>query len=315
MSDQVWAQTVPVGDDEPAISQEELIDPAFVPGSGSIFVIQACPNACLIQEWDPINKLLVNQFNINAGNGRGLAFDGTDLWYSSLNDPVIHKIAITGGPDITTIPAPAPALDFVGGLDFDFTTNTLVVISESFGDPISQISVIDPTNGNVLADCNQVKTAGESFAIAVDPTGNTFWSNGGLGATTLDEYFLPSIPNQGACTPTGNSFNPTSVPVDFLDFDVAGSFITGGVSAAIPIFDLDGDPTAPPVDSFLTNILKTDITTTAVPEPIVGGELLPIDTTALLLAGAQTNAVWILSALAVIGSVAFGALYITSKKN
>jgi len=48
---------------------------------------------------------------------------------------------------------------------------------------------------------------------------------------------------------------------------------------------------------------------------IVGGELLPIDSTALLLAGAQTNAVWIMSALAVIGSVAFGALYITTKKN
>jgi len=50
-------------------------------------------------------------------------------------------------------------------------------------------------------------------------------------------------------------------------------------------------------------------------EPPVGGEFLPIDTAALLLAGAQTNAVWIMSALAVIGSIAFGALYITSKKN
>jgi len=48
---------------------------------------------------------------------------------------------------------------------------------------------------------------------------------------------------------------------------------------------------------------------------VIGGELLPIDSTALLVAGAQTNAVWILSALAVIGSIAFGALYITSKKN
>ena len=47
----------------------------------------------------------------------------------------------------------------------------------------------------------------------------------------------------------------------------------------------------------------------------VGGEFLSIDSTALILAGAQTNAVWIMSALAVIGSMAFGALYITSKKN
>jgi len=49
--------------------------------------------------------------------------------------------------------------------------------------------------------------------------------------------------------------------------------------------------------------------------PKIGGEFLPIDTTALLLAGAQTNVVWIMSALAVIGSVAFGVLYITAKKN
>jgi hypothetical protein len=48
---------------------------------------------------------------------------------------------------------------------------------------------------------------------------------------------------------------------------------------------------------------------------VVGGEFLSIDTTALLVAGAQTNAVWIMSALAVIGSVAFGALYLSTKRN
>jgi len=58
-----------------------------------------------------------------------------------------------------------------------------------------------------------------------------------------------------------------------------------------------------------------DITFTPESCGVVGGEFLPIDSTALLLAGAQTNAVWLISALAVIGSVAFGALYITSKKN
>ena len=48
---------------------------------------------------------------------------------------------------------------------------------------------------------------------------------------------------------------------------------------------------------------------------MVGGQLLPIDATALLVAGAQTNAVWILSALAVVGSVAFGTLYIKTKRD
>ncbi|MGQ0791211.1 MAG: hypothetical protein ACT4NJ_03195 [Nitrosopumilaceae archaeon] len=49
--------------------------------------------------------------------------------------------------------------------------------------------------------------------------------------------------------------------------------------------------------------------------PVVGGKFLPIDATALLVAGAQTNAVWILSALAVIGSVAFGTLYLKTRKD
>jgi hypothetical protein len=48
---------------------------------------------------------------------------------------------------------------------------------------------------------------------------------------------------------------------------------------------------------------------------VVGGEFLPIDATALLVAGAQTNAVWILSALAGIVSVAFATLYIKTKRD
>ena len=50
-------------------------------------------------------------------------------------------------------------------------------------------------------------------------------------------------------------------------------------------------------------------------EDVVGGEFLPIDATTLLVAGAQTNALWILSVLAVIGSVTFGTLYLTTKRN
>ena len=312
LSTQAWAQSL--GESGSVISTEELTNPNFVPGSGSIFVIQACPSNCVIQEWDPITKLMVNQF-LPAGtfNGRGLAFDGVDLWYSGLNDPLIHKVAITGGPDITTIPAPAPGLDGVGGLDYDFATNTLVVVSESSGDPINQISVINPANGNLLADCTNPTTGNESFAIAVDDGGNTFWSNGGLSETNLVQYFLPTVPNQGACTPTGNSFNPTSVQISSVDFDIAGSFITDWGFSGI-VNDLNGNPLAPPVDFFPTGILVGGMTTSHVPM-VVGGELLPIDSTALILAGAQTNAVWILSALAVIGSVAFSALYITSKKN
>ncbi len=63
------------------------------------------------------------------------------------------------------------------------------------------------------------------------------------------------------------------------------------------------------------NIDLTGVASTSQDCTPVGGEFLSVDTAALVLAGAQTNAVWIMSALAVIGSVAFGALYITTKRN
>jgi len=310
MNEQVWAQTAPFGDAELAIPEEELNNPNFVPGSGSIFIRQAGANT-VIQEWDPITKLLVNQFvPIGSGNGRGLAFDGTDLWYSNVFDPLIHKVAITGGPDITTIPAPAPGLSFVGGLDYDFSTNTLLVISDSGGVLISQISVINPADGTLLADCTNAKpTNTETFAIAVDPLGNTFWSNAGLFATNLDEYFLPTIPNQGPCTPTGNSFNPTSVGAGAVDFDIAGNFITVSPVTGI-VYDLNGNPAAPPVDSFPTGILVSDLTTMAVPV-VVGGEVLSIDSPALMLAGLQSSAIWMLPVLA--GATGVGAFYIKTR--
>ncbi len=65
----------------------------------------------------------------------------------------------------------------------------------------------------------------------------------------------------------------------------------------------------------ITKFTQTFSQESEVPPPPVGGEFLPINTAALLVAGAQTNAVWILSALAVIGSIAFGALYLTTRRD
>ena len=308
ISAQAWAQTVPTGEDEPLNEPASLGNPQFVPGSGSIFVIEACPNACFIQEWDPINKLLVNEFQINAGNGRALAFDGTDLWYTAVNDPLLHKISTIGGPDITTIPAPPNIAG--GGLDYDFSTDTLVAVTVSGS--IHTVSVLNPNNGNVLASCTITGNNLEDWAVAVSPAGGAFWGNGGKTATGITEYDLPLIPNQGACNPTGNSFDPTSVNVDFLDFDVAGNFIVGAIATKI-ISDLDGNPLAPPVDSFNSNRLIVEVTTTAVPEIIVGGELLPIETTSLLLAAVQSPASWFTSlAIAVLG---IGAYVFTRNPN
>jgi len=46
----------------------------------------------------------------------------------------------------------------------------------------------------------------------------------------------------------------------------------------------------------------------------VGGEFIPIDATAVLIAGMQTNALSVLSAFVVIGAIAFGTLYFSVKR-
>ena len=46
----------------------------------------------------------------------------------------------------------------------------------------------------------------------------------------------------------------------------------------------------------------------------VGGEILSINTTPLLIEGVNTNPYSILGALTMLGVAAFGALYYTSKK-
>ena len=51
------------------------------------------------------------------------------------------------------------------------------------------------------------------------------------------------------------------------------------------------------------------------PPPPVGGEFLPIDSTALVLAGLQTSAIWMLPVLAGIAGSAFGILYIKYRRN
>jgi len=50
-------------------------------------------------------------------------------------------------------------------------------------------------------------------------------------------------------------------------------------------------------------------------ERVVGGELLPIDSTVLVLAGLQTSAIWMLPVLAGVAGSAFGILYIKSRRN
>jgi len=49
-------------------------------------------------------------------------------------------------------------------------------------------------------------------------------------------------------------------------------------------------------------------------EPVVGGELLPIDTTALVIAGLQSSALWMVPTLGAVAGAGFGLLYFQVKR-
>ncbi len=57
------------------------------------------------------------------------------------------------------------------------------------------------------------------------------------------------------------------------------------------------------------------ITSLTIQDQVVGGELLPIDSTALLLAGLQSSAIWMLPVLAGVAGSTFAILYIKSRRN
>jgi len=115
----------------------------------------------------------------------------------------------------------------------------------------------------------------------------------------------------------GSGFDPAGFIVqnDINQLTANGLFIPQSGSESVPVEkgDIFGFWIEATDDGFGPGVIE--ISFFDGPDCMVGGEFLPMDNTALLLAGAQTNAVWIISALAVIGSVAFGALYLTTKRN
>ncbi len=123
----------------------------------------------------------------------------------------------------------------------------------------------------------------------------------------LDKFDIINPGADGICTNPELRLSASDGSFVIIPGGSSGTFVVGFNNVLSVTFDII-DPNAEAFDLYcIDNFMFDD-------EP-VGGEFLPIDSTALILAGAQTNAVWIMSALAVIGSVAFGALYITSKKN
>jgi hypothetical protein len=160
-------------------------------------------------------------------NGRGIASDGTNIWYTIVGDAFrgdgkIHKIAPTGGPDISTIPDPFGSNGSgIGALDFD--GKDLWALSYLPSNNVETIFKLDSNSGTVLASCDvpfgDQGVGGDSLAIV---NGKILTDAGEL-LNNLTEYNPPSGIG-GACARTGNVFT-LPVNVTGIDTDSAGNLL------------------------------------------------------------------------------------------
>jgi len=110
---------------------------------------------------------------------------------------------------------------------------------------------------------------------------------------------------QQASTIAGTVSTPTTILILITDFIDNPSAFNGVLNlGAIDGISFEYDTTVAFTDYDLDSLMIT--------MEMVGGEMFPVDTTALLLAGAELNAIWILPLIVVIG---IGAFVVSRKRN
>jgi len=110
---------------------------------------------------------------------------------------------------------------------------------------------------------------------------------------------------QQASTIAGTVSTPTNILFLITDFIDNPSAFNGVLNlGAIDEISFEYDTTVAFTDYDLDSLMIT--------MEMVGGEMFPVDTTALLLAGAELNAIWILPLIVVIG---IGAFVVSRKRN
>jgi hypothetical protein len=249
----------------------------------------SCP--ATLQKFDPATDTTTNYALTSTGpsicNGRGLAWDGTDLWYSVVlgtsftGDGLIHKVGPTGGADLGTIPDPygaggrgIGALDFAGG--YLWAESYLPVSS------MVEITKLDPSTGTVLASCNLPFRGGGagSDTFAIYGSGQ-FATDGGEALTTVYFYDQPITVAAGDCVETQSV--TLAFGVTGLDFDSSNNCVATDLST---IFNRGGSAcdtavsSSPAAFSGAEDLAAT--TTSTPPPPGHGVPEFPLGTVVML---------------------------------
>ncbi len=268
---------------------------------GTVFGIEATFDVARIQGYDPVTHAKISEFFVPCPdppgedppscNGRGLAFDGVNFWYSILTgglsftgDGLIHKIGMSGGADILTISDGYGAGGRgIGAIDFIPGSTDMLVISylpdnDTNGTPNLAGCIADDTNcleevrrldtsGTTLGRCdipfnNSGGTGVGTETLVVTASGTTFYADGGeADLMFIDEYKVPtSITAAGTLCDFVQNFSSTPVGIGGLDFDLAGQLVVSSTFAT-GIGNLDGSPYSSLVGgTFTTDTNIEDIT-------------------------------------------------------
>ena len=153
----------------------------------------------------------------------------------------------------------------------------------------------------------------------------------GVTPSNVDVILAPGASSQVIPKSIDCNGGPDNVVIDTDDCSNKGIDVSFE-NTGIPVFLWKGDETitndnnAVPgdviclvsfdVDTSLGPTVISQTITVTTPEPtVVGGEFSPIDSTALVLAGLQTSAIWMIPVLAGVAGSAFGILYIKNRRN
>ena len=230
-----------------SISNARNIYAVHLGTSSQIWGIEASGTTSRIHQFDPSTDTTTTILRVPTShieNGRGMASDGVNLWYTILvgntfsqGDGKIHKIAPTGGPDLGTIPDPfGPKGRGIGALDFDGKHLWAISYLPS-GNRTETIFEIDINTGTVLASCDVPFRGGGVGADSLAIVNGKILTDAGELLTKLIEYNLPTGTG-GSCSRTGNVF-ALPVPVTGIDTDDLGNLL---VTNTTTLFNLGTAP-------------------------------------------------------------------------
>ncbi len=189
-----------------------------------------------------------------------------------------------------------------------------------FGDPGVFVNTLGGAVNSMMTDgtapvSNLVPhTDGHGRSLAYDSAkGLLFYSSFDVQSpSTGGNIFVYDVVNGGAAV---NVLADPQTGIPDIELDTANMIIywTDYARGEIRSASYDAAGNLSPPTTEISNLINPFGLALAFADEVVGGEFLPLDNTALLLAGLQSSAIWMLPVLAGVAGV--GAFYIKSRIN